>query len=102
MLGVALRPRAATTVAPVPSVHEQVDDGTEQKQRVWQRAENVGFVLAPKKEERDRREEAEADYPWNVEGLPPGPGVNSHVLALVSSSLSIHRCLRLQQLSCPR
>jgi len=53
----------------MPTVHEQVDDGTKQKQHKWEGPEDVGLMLFPQEEQRDGGEEAEAHHPWDAESL---------------------------------
>jgi hypothetical protein len=70
-------------MATVASVHQQVEEWAEEKQDVGERAENVGPVLVPEKEERDCRKQAKAQQPRNVKWLAAGidVGFRLHVTA---------------------
>ena len=50
----------ASAVAAMTAVHEQVDDGAEQKQRIRHCSQDVGSVLLPEEKRSDCQEKAHA------------------------------------------
>jgi hypothetical protein len=46
----------AAAVTAVASMHEEMDEWTEQQESVWERAEEVRPVLFPEEDHGDRRE----------------------------------------------
>ena len=72
-------PLPVTAVAPV---HEHVDNGTEEQERVGDHAQQVRPVLLPEKEHGNRHEQAHAQPPWHLELATLGVQLRSHVYGL--------------------
>ena len=52
-------PGRSSSVTAMPTMHEHVDDGTEQKQRVRHCPKNVRSVLLPEEKRSDSQEKAQ-------------------------------------------